>query len=102
MLTRHFEGRLRALLRAFPVVCVLGPRQCGKTTFIGSALPRGRYLDLEKASEAARLAEDPEDALRRLGREFILDEAQVAPAVFPLPRGFFGADPGGQGRVVML
>jgi predicted AAA+ superfamily ATPase len=102
MLTRHFETRLRALLRAFSVVCVLGPRQCGKTTFIRSALPRWRYLDLEKSSDAARLAEDPEDALRGLGREFILDEAQRLPAIFPLLRSFVDGNRARKGQLVML
>jgi len=83
-------------------VCVLGPRQCGKTTFIRSALPRWRYLDLEKASDAARLAEDPEDALRRLGSAFILDEAQRLPAVFPSLRSFVDANRARKGQLVML
>ncbi len=61
MLQRHFGRRLRRLLKRFPVVCLLGPRQAGKTTFIKTALPRWRYLDLEKPSDYAALSPDSPD-----------------------------------------
>ncbi|NOY52529.1 MAG: AAA family ATPase, partial [Deltaproteobacteria bacterium] len=67
------------MLKTFPIVCVLGPRQCGKTTFIRSALTGWEYLDLEKPSDLARVSQDPQDALNRLQRHFILDEAQQCP-----------------------
>ncbi|TPW16850.1 MAG: ATPase protein, partial [Elusimicrobia bacterium] len=51
---------LRRMLKRFPAVTILGPRQCGKTTFIRSELPDWTYLDLEKPSHHAPLAEDPE------------------------------------------
>lgn len=34
MIERRYGPLLRRLLRRFPSVTVLGPRQCGKTTFI--------------------------------------------------------------------
>ena len=76
MIQRHYLERLRVLLRRFPVVAILGPRQCGKTTFAKAALPRWRYLDLEKPSDETFLTQDPEQTIRRLDQEFILDEAQ--------------------------
>jgi hypothetical protein len=42
------------------VVTVLGPRQCGKTTFIRQAPPDWTHLDLECPSDAAPVAADPE------------------------------------------
>ena len=50
------------LLRAFPVVAMVGPRQCGKSTLAHHILPRLKssvYLDLELPSDIAKLR-DPE------------------------------------------
>ena len=82
MIERHFSGRLRTLLKTFPIVCVMGPRQSGKTTFIRAVLPQWKYMDLERPSDYIRLSGDPEDALKRLKEHFILDEAQQIPLLF--------------------
>ena len=102
MLQRHFSARLRELLRLFPVVFILGPRQCGKTTFIKAALPKWQYLDLEKPSDLMQLSQDPEDALSRLRSRFILDEAQQLPELFPLLRSFVDEERQKKGRIVLL
>ena len=44
MIDRGYGDALRTLLRRFPAVTILGPRQCGKTTFIRRALPDWSYL----------------------------------------------------------
>ncbi len=102
MIERRFAERLRRLLKTFPVVCVLGPRQCGKTTFIKTALPEWEYLDLEKPSDLARVSQDPEDALHRLQRRFILDEAQQCPELFPVLRSFVDEQRTAKGRLALL
>ncbi len=102
MIGRRFQTRLDKLLREFPAVCLLGPRQCGKTTFIRSAFPRWSYFDLEKPSDAARFIADAEDALNRLGSRFILDEAQRLPDIFPILRSFLDSNSAGKGRMVLL
>jgi predicted AAA+ superfamily ATPase len=63
VIRRRYHDALRRLLRRFPIVTVLGPRQCGKTTFIRQALPDWTYLDLERPSDAAPVAADPEARL---------------------------------------
>ncbi|NQU38667.1 MAG: ATP-binding protein [Lentisphaerae bacterium] len=73
----------------FPVTAIVGPRQCGKTTLakvfmegVRSAL----YLDLERPSDLARLAE-PETYLgAQRGRVVCLDEIQRAPDLFQVLR----------------
>ena len=83
----HILARLRAALRASPIVALLGPRQCGKTTLartLMSALS-AEYFDLEDPVGAARLAE-PMTALTPLRGLVIVDEIQRTPALFPVLR----------------
>ena len=102
MIERHFSGRLRTLLKTFPIVCVMGPRQSGKTTFIRAVLPQWKYMDLERPSDYIRLSGDPEDALKRLKEHFILDEAQQIPLLFPLLRSFVDQRRKKNGQLVLL
>lgn len=102
MIERHYGPLLRRLLRRFPSVTVLGPRQCGKTTFIRRALPDWTYLDLERPSDSAPLAADPEARLNQLGDRVIFDEAQRVPEVFPILRGVIDRRRSRNGRFVLL
>jgi hypothetical protein len=102
MIQRRYTAQLRQLLRQFPAVTVLGPRQCGKTTFIRQALPGWTYLDLERPSDAAPLGADPEARLRQLGDQVIFDEAQRLPEFFPVLRSVIDTRRSRKGRFVLL
>jgi predicted AAA+ superfamily ATPase len=102
MIERHYGPLLRRLLRRFPAVTVLGPRQCGKTTFIRRALPAWTYLDLERPSDSVPLAADPETRLNQLGDRVIFDEAQRVPELFPILRGIIDGRRAQRGRFVLL
>jgi predicted AAA+ superfamily ATPase len=102
MLARRFSAPLRELLRRFPVVSVLGPRQCGKTTFVRQALPGWTYVDLERPRDAAPFLADPEARLAQLGDRVVLDEAQRLPEIFPVLRGVVDRDRRRRGRFVLL
>lgn len=92
-LPRAVQSQVDARLADFPVVAVLGPRQCGKTTLIRETVashPGVVYLDLERPSDLAKLR-DPElffNLQRSQGNVslFCLDEIQRAPEIFPLLR----------------
>ena len=83
----ELEVRLRDALRRSPIVTLLGPRQCGKTTLANHIVEsiRSNYFDLENPADEARLAE-PMTALERLQGLVIIDEVQRAPALFPVLR----------------
>jgi predicted AAA+ superfamily ATPase len=84
-----FLAAIDAALRHSPVVALLGPRQCGKTTLARRyARGAGRscvHLDLEDPTDQARLA-DPKLALEPLRGLVVLDEIQRAPGLFELLR----------------
>jgi len=101
-LDRLAARRLRALLRAFPAVAVLGPRQCGKTTLVRHLFPEAPTFDLERPSDLQRLEADPEFVLRRLGSPLILDEAQRFPGLFPILRALIDERRGARGRFLLL
>jgi predicted AAA+ superfamily ATPase len=78
---------LRDGLKANPVVALLGPRQCGKTT-LARALAESvttSYFDLENPADLARLAE-PMLALERVKGLAVIDEVQRRPDLFPVLR----------------
>lgn len=57
---RLLTAELRECLDSFPAVAVLGPRRCGKSTLakaVIGGLQHSLYLDLEKPSDRAKLAE---------------------------------------------
>jgi predicted AAA+ superfamily ATPase len=102
VIERGYKSALRGLLRRFPAVTILGPRQCGKTTFIRDALQGWSYLDLERPADATPLAADPEARLEQLGDRVILDEAQRLPQIFPVLRGLIDRRRSRKGRFVLL
>lgn len=75
---------LQEYLSIFPAVGLLGPRQAGKTTLVKNLkLDRESiYLDLEKASDRAKL-KDAELFLKdQADKTVILDEIQLMPELF--------------------
>lgn len=102
MLNRADGPTLQRLLRRWPAVTLLGPRQCGKTTFIRNALPDWTYLDLERPSDAVPLQADIEARLEQLGERVIFDEAQRVPGLFEVLRGVIDRRRGRHGRFVLL
>ena len=85
----HHLRRLAQLLRASPVVALLGARQIGKSTLarqlVASRRGRTTWFDLENPADLARLT-DPGLELPPLRGLVVLDEIQHLPEVFPLLR----------------
>jgi predicted AAA+ superfamily ATPase len=88
MIPRQLRNTLIKRLDQTPAVALLGSRQVGKTT-LARGLELGKpthYLDLERPSDLAKLA-DPELYLSGFaGHLVILDEVQRLPDLFPVLR----------------
>ncbi len=48
---RDVEKKINHLLNMFPVVAVIGPRQCGKSTLVRRLRPQWKYYDLESPDD---------------------------------------------------
>ena len=97
-----YDARLKRLLRTFPVVAIMGPRQCGKTTLARRDCPGFEYLDLERPSDARKLEGDLELFLTSRKRPLIIDEAQRMPELFPVLRSLIDEKRGRNGQYVLL
>ena len=98
---RAQTGRVLALLRSFPAVLLVGPRQCGKSTLARHALPGWTHLDLERPLDFDTLTADVEGFLEANPRSVVIDEAQRLPELLPALR--HRIDRGrGRGRFVLL
>ncbi|MCX7048021.1 MAG: ATP-binding protein [Candidatus Sumerlaeota bacterium] len=91
MINRDASDFVRKLAGQFPVVLILGPRQCGKTTLARHSIT-GSYFDLEKPSDYQFFSADIELALRQMKGKIILDEAQALPNIFSVLRSLVDED----------
>jgi uncharacterized protein len=82
-----YLGKIKRGIERSPVVTLVGPRQCGKTTLARQLVPAGspNYFDLEDPA-VARLMEEPMTALLPLRGLVVIDEAQRQPNLFPALR----------------
>ncbi len=89
MIARISENTIRRLLKGFPCVAIIGPRQVGKTTLakkIQKAYKSSVYIDLEFQRDFIKL-EDPETYLQQYSDSLvIIDEVQRKKDLFPVLR----------------
>lgn len=83
----RYLDRIRTALGRSPIVALLGPRQCGKTTLARQLLTfdSPNYFDLEDPV-VRQLMENPMSVLSPLKGLVVIDEAQRAPGLFPVLR----------------
>lgn len=89
MIDRFLFEPLMQALGEVPAVCLLGPRQVGKTT-LAHMLGRAHdaiYLDLESDRDLAKLTDAEAYLELHRDRLVILDEVQRAAGLFPVLRG---------------
>lgn len=76
---RYIQRSLDIAMKDTPVVCLLGPRQCGKSTLARLQDPEREYLTLDDVNLLRAAANDPEGFLSRLPRYVTIDEVQRVP-----------------------
>lgn len=85
----HYLQLIEKAFRTHPVVAILGPRQCGKTTlsnlYLKTQKERVHLFDLEDPADCMAL-ENPKIVFEPLEGLIILDEIQRLPDLFPLLR----------------
>jgi uncharacterized protein len=90
VINRILASNLQQLLKQFPCVAILGPRQTGKTTLakhLSKAIKKPViYLDVEKPSDQLKLA-DAESFFEMYSKHcIIIDEIQYKPELFSILR----------------
>ena len=84
---KRYRDRVFKALSRSRAVCLLGPRQCGKSTLareIANERP-SHYFDLEDPGDEARLS-NPKLTLERYTGLIVIDEVQLMPEIFSVLR----------------
>ena len=76
---RQVTPALYEALADTPVVCLLGPRQCGKSTLVRLSQPERAYITLDDRNYLELARQDPEGFLQGLPDPVTIDEIQRAP-----------------------
>ncbi len=79
MIKRDIEKELKTLIKEYPVVTIIGPRQSGKTTLAQSLSKKFEYCNLESPENRMLATTDPKGFLRQFKSPVILDEIQRVP-----------------------
>ncbi|MEA2110146.1 MAG: ATP-binding protein [Pseudomonadota bacterium] len=98
---RYLKGKINRLLEMFPIVAIVGARQCGKTTLAMQLRPEWKYYDLESPGDYQLLSEDPAAFFALHQHDLIIDEAQQYPELFRVLRGVVDADRRRKGRFIL-
>ena len=100
-MNRHIQARIDEALSLFPCVALLGVRQCGKTTLINNLPKNWKQYDMEKASDRELVLRDPDLFFRMNPQQVAIDEAQMAPELFPALRVAIDNDRTSPGRFII-
>src|SRR6056297_26665 len=92
-INRTVEHTLRQLLKQYPVVAVMGPRQSGKTTLVRHVCHDKAYVLLEDLDTREFARNDPRGFLAQYPDGAILDEVQRCPDLLSYLQGVVDRDP---------
>ncbi|MBU0676700.1 MAG: ATP-binding protein [Verrucomicrobia bacterium] len=101
MIPRDLSKKITALRKGFPVLCLTGPRQSGKTTLVRSLFKDYHYASLENLDTMVAAQEDPRRfLLSHREKGLVVDEAQRAPELFSYLQGIVD-ESGAMGEYVL-
>lgn len=76
---RSASNKINNLLKMFPCLVILGPRQCGKTSLVKNLLKDWKYFDLENPQTFDKIHSDLNFFFKQNNSKVIIDEAQLSP-----------------------
>lgn len=82
MLARDLEEILPVVVRTFPAIAIVGPRQSGKTTLCRKFFAGLPYVTFESPDNKERFDADPRGFLLNYKGGAVFDEAQKCPELF--------------------
>ena len=83
LLPRSLAPVVQEALNDTPVVCLLGPRQSGKTTLARELVPDRAFVSLDEHNYYQTAMADPAGFIAGLPDEVTLDEVQRVPELLP-------------------
>ena len=98
---RYYKELLNRYISTFPCVCIIGSRQCGKTTFLNELPDTWKIYDLEMEADFRIISSDPDLFFRLNPIRIAIDEAQAFPPLFKALRVAIDADRGKKGRFIV-
>ncbi len=98
---RNLKNKIEELLNYFPLVILLGVRQCGKTTLCKSLRPDWQYFDLERSRDYDLITQDIDFFFKEYPHSLIIDEAQHFPQLFQELRGIIDARRNWKNRFIL-
>ncbi len=93
MIRREIEQELAECSREYPVICITGPRQSGKTTLARAVFSKHGYVSFEDPIVRGYFAEDPLGFLDRYRDGAIFDEVQHVAPLFSHLQGMVDDNP---------
>ncbi|ADH85702.1 ATP-binding protein [Desulfurivibrio alkaliphilus] len=81
---RNLAPVIKEALADTPVVCLLGPRQCGKTSLAEKTFPKRAFISLDEPNYYRVARHDPAGFIAGLPEEITIDEVQRAPELLPV------------------
>jgi uncharacterized protein len=98
---RNLEDQVDHMLTLFPLIVILGVRQCGKTSLVKKIRPDWQYFDLERGRDYDLITGDYDLFFKENPGHLILDEAQAAPQLFNELRSVIDANRQQKGRFIL-
>jgi len=100
-LGRNLRTRIAQLSANFPILVILGVRQCGKSTLAKTVGSDWKYYDLENLNHFERISSDPVLFFKENSDHVIIDEAQTYPGLFATLRGVVDEQRENNGRFIL-
>ncbi|OGT33011.1 MAG: AAA family ATPase [Gammaproteobacteria bacterium RIFCSPHIGHO2_02_FULL_39_13] len=81
IINRILSIKFLEMMKKYPIVTVVGPRQSGKTTLVKTHCKDYGYINLEDPETRTMAAQDPHALLNRYPDGLIIDEVQQVPSL---------------------